>query len=46
MMSANCCSWGLNGRHGAPLAWSRDEEALLALERPELGIDHAAVGAW
>lgn len=37
---------GLNGRYGALLAWSRDEEALLALERPELGTDHAAVGAW
>ena len=37
---------GLNGRYGALLAWSRDEDALLALERPELGTDHAAVGAW
>lgn len=37
---------GMGGRYGALLAWSRDEEALLALERPELGTDHAAVGAW
>ncbi len=37
---------GMNGRYGTLLAWSRDEAALLALERPELGTDHAAVGAW
>lgn len=37
---------GMDGRYGTLLAWSRDEEALLALERPELGTDHAAVGAW
>lgn len=37
---------GMNGRYGALLAWSRDEEALIALEAAELGCDHAAVGAW
>ncbi|HTY03429.1 MAG TPA: HDOD domain-containing protein [Rhodocyclaceae bacterium] len=37
---------GMNGRYGALLAWSRDEEALLALENAEFGIDHAAAGAW
>jgi HD-like signal output (HDOD) protein/nitrogen-specific signal transduction histidine kinase len=37
---------GMGGRYGALLAWSRDENALLALERPELATDHAAVGAW
>jgi HD-like signal output (HDOD) protein/signal transduction histidine kinase len=37
---------GMGRRYGALLAWSRDEEALLSLERPELGTDHAAVGAW
>lgn len=37
---------GMGRRYGALLAWSTDEEALLALERPELGTDHAAVGAW
>jgi HD-like signal output (HDOD) protein/nitrogen-specific signal transduction histidine kinase len=37
---------GMGQRYGALLAWSADEEALLSLERPELGTDHAAVGAW
>lgn len=37
---------GMGARYGALLAWSRDEEFLLGLERPELGTDHAAVGAW
>lgn len=36
---------GLSGRYATLLAWSRDEAALLALERPELNTDHAAVGA-
>jgi len=37
---------GLGHRYRALLAWSRDEAGLLALERPELGTDHAVVGAW
>jgi len=37
---------GLDGRYGALLSWSRDEEALIALETAELGCEHAAVGAW
>ncbi len=37
---------GMGRRYGALLAWSHDEDTLLALERPELGTDHAVVGAW
>lgn len=37
---------GLGGRYEALLAWSRDEGFLIGLERPELGTDHAAAGAW
>jgi HD-like signal output (HDOD) protein/signal transduction histidine kinase len=37
---------GMGARYGALLAWSRDEDFLLGLERPEFGTDHAAVGAW
>lgn len=37
---------GLGGRYEALLAWSRDEDFLIGLERPELGTDHMAAGAW
>lgn len=37
---------GMGARYAALLAWSRDEDFLLGLERPELGTDHAAAGAW
>jgi HD-like signal output (HDOD) protein/signal transduction histidine kinase len=37
---------GLGDRYGALLDWSGEEEALVVLERKELGTDHAAVGAW
>ncbi len=36
---------GLGARYAALLAWSRDEDFLISLERPELGTDHAAAGA-
>lgn len=36
---------GLGARYAALLAWSRDEDFLVSLERPELGSDHAAAGA-
>ena len=37
---------GAGERYGPLVAWSSDENALLSLERSELGTDHAAVGAW
>lgn len=37
---------GLGDRYGALLNWSRDEQTLVELERPELATTHAEVGAW
>ena len=37
---------GAGERYGPLVAWSSNENALLSLERSELGTDHAAVGAW
>ncbi len=37
---------GMGDRYAALLDWSGEEEALVVLERKELGTDHSAAGAW
>lgn len=37
---------GMGERYGVLLDWSTDEKALLGIERPLLGTDHASVSAW
>lgn len=37
---------GMGERYGSLLDWSSDEIALHGIEKPLLGTDHAAVGAW